>query len=322
MRERTFGCYSYALRKIATEALGDKSTSKRKFDPVSCPWRKDADRILLNRLTPQKVDEWKFAFVAVAGNEQLAKQRQKRNANSFLRNARALFGKKVLRKLAERGVAVPAPSPFDGVELEEKSGSTRYVSQINARLLTQAARTELRTKDGEAWKVFLLALGAGLRRGEIDNLQWQQVDFERGEIRVMSTEAHALKTESSEGRVFVDAGLLAELKPFAANATGLYVVEPETPMRQHGAAQFYRAVETFTRLTTWLRSHGVLTDKPLHALRKEFGSIICESADIHTASRQLRHSNLSTTANSYLDSRRKAAPSIGDWLKPAEEGTK
>ena len=318
VRERTFGCYAYALRKIASEALGEKAASRQRFDPVSCPWRKDADRILLEKLTPEKVREWKAGFVAASGEGELVRQRQKRNANSFVRNARALFGRKLLAQLAKDGVRIPAPTPFDGVELEDRSGSTRYISTIDARKLTQAARAELLTADGDSYVVFLLALGAGLRRGEIDALQWQQVDFERGEIRVVSTAAHALKTEDSEGRVFVDAGLLAELKPFAARATGLYVVESATPMRAHAAAQFYRAAATFNRLTAWLRAHGVVTDKPLHALRKEFGSLICEAADIHTASRQLRHSNISTTANFYTDQRRRVAPAIGAML--ANEG--
>ena len=57
---------------------------------------------------------------------------------------------------------------------------------------------------------------------------------------------------------------------------------------------YYRAAKTFKRLTAWLRGKGVMGGKPLHTLRKEFGSMIAATADIHTASRQLRHSNIST----------------------------
>ena len=36
-------------------------------------------------------------------------------------------------------------------------------------------------------------------------------------------------------------------------------------------------------MTAWLRAQGVEGDRPLHTLRKEFGSIICAAADIHTS---------------------------------------
>jgi integrase len=52
----------------------------------------------------------------------------------------------------------------------------------------------------------------------------------------------------------------------------------------------------------------------MHTLRKEFGSIVCQSADLLTASKQLRHSSLAVTAGIYVESRRKAAPAIGAML--------
>jgi integrase len=54
--------------------------------------------------------------------------------------------------------------------------------------------------------------------------------------------------------------------------------------------------------------------KPLHTLRKEFGSIINEAADLYTASKALRHSSLSVTAGVYVDSRKRVAPDIGAML--------
>jgi len=60
----------------------------------------------------------------------------------------------------------------------------------------------------------------------------------------------------------------------------------------------------------------------LHTLRKEFGSIICAAADIHTASRQLRHSNLSTTAAYYADNRRRVTVPVLEMLKAPEPENK
>jgi hypothetical protein len=74
--------------------------------------------------------------------------------------------------------------------------SMRYQSKLDPAGLVRCAILELAD---EPLKVFLLAIGAGLRRGEIDKLLWRQVDFTRGVIRVEVTEAAALKTEDSAG---------------------------------------------------------------------------------------------------------------------------
>ena len=110
--------------------------------------------------------------------------------------------------------------------------------------------------------------------------------------------------------------MLAELDQFRSTQARDPVVEPGLPFRQTNGVQHYRCQEVFQRVTTWLRAHGIAGDKPLHTLRKEFGSIICAAADIHTASRQLRHSNLSTTAAYYADHRKRATVPVGALLNP------
>ena len=304
VRPRTFEMYAYSLRKIAREAVGQKDSTKKRFDPKSQTWRRVSDTMLLAKLTPTKVAEWKAKVVSAAGTDVVKQTRARRNVNSFIRMARSLFSRKGLKRLKELGVILPDPLPFAGVEME-KQGSTKYHSIFNPKDLLRKAKSELEEKDTDTWLVILLALGAGLRRKEIDGLCWLQVDFERNQIFIFNHEGFEAKTEDSEGKIFVDSALLAELLPFKGEANE-YVIERKTPGRDAGATQFYRAQETFEKTTKWLRDHGVKTDKPLHTLRKEFGSIICESADIHTASRQLRHSDLATTAAFYTDHRRRA----------------
>jgi integrase len=260
------------------------------------------------------VERWKADFIAKAEKNPVAAQRARRSVNSYIRNARALFSRKILKRLSE--LSLPAPAmPFQGVTLE-RQGSTRYVSTVNAGRLLTAARKDLKEKDPEAWKVILLAMGAGLRRAEIDGLCWSQIDPDNSEIRILNHAHFETKTDESTGAVFVDAGLLAELKQLR-KGTGLFVVESETPaMTRKG--QCYRCAESFAGATTWLRANGVMTQKPLHTLRKEFGSLICAQSDIHTASRQLRHSTISTTAAYYADHRRRETVNIGEMLKEAK----
>ena len=61
------------------------------------------------------------------------------------------------------------------------------------------------------------------------------------------------------------------------------MIESEgTPLRV--PYQYYRAQEEFRQPTDWLRSKGVNFPRPLHTLRKEFGSQICLHHGIHAAS--------------------------------------
>jgi len=311
VRDRSWANYTYALRKIGLEAAGARDKKPEKFSPTLI-WRNRADKLPLEKLTPLAVEQWQRDFVKQAGKNHVLLQRARRSANSYVRNARALFSRKVLKRLRELSVALPSPLPFDGVTLEPQ-GSTRYVSQIDAGELFKLARAKLAKKHPESWKVILLAMGAGLRRSEIDGLCWTQIDFDKGEIRILNHEHFEAKTADSQDSVFVDAGLLAQLKASRDEAS-LFVVQPKTPAVERGG-QYYRCQETFEHVTSWLRKHGVKDDKPLHALRKEFGSIITATADIHTASRQLRHSNISTTANYYADNRRRATVEVGELLK-------
>lgn len=318
VRPRTAEIYAYALRKIAREATGATDRSKARFHPKSHEWRRVSDEIPLAKLTPAVVNQWKNKIMTAAGKRDKDRQRAGRNINSFLRSARALFSRNILAGLRLTGVKLPKPLPFEDVRLEAQ-GSTKYESSIDAGELLKNARTQLQADEPDAWKVILLALGAGLRRGEIDSLRWDQIDFKESLVRVRSHGDFEVKTQASEGSVYVDQGLLDELKKYhTAEKTG-FVIAPELEPVATAAVQYYRCEAVFIKVTAWLRKQGMKGDKPLHQLRKEFGSIICASADIHTASRQLRHSNLSTTAAYYADHRRRASVPMAAYL--ADEPT-
>jgi integrase len=69
----------------------------------------------------------------------------------------------------------------------------------------------------------------------------------------------------------------------------------------------------------WLRSKGVTGNKPLHILRKEFGSVINAQAGIHAASRALRHANVGVTDLYYADSRARVTVGLGHLLEQHNE---
>src|SRR5262245_39816265 len=97
----------------------------------------------------------------------------------MIRQARSLFAPKVRTFLG--ALRLPAPLPFAGVEFFPRE-SVRYVSKIDAGVLLRQAREELAESDPDSFLAMLLALAAGLRRGEIDKLLWRSLDFARGRI--------------------------------------------------------------------------------------------------------------------------------------------
>ncbi len=303
---RTADIYAYALRKVAREATGIVDKSKSRFHPKSHEWRRVSDEIPLAKLTPSAVNDWKDKLIQAAGVRAKERERAGRTINSFVRNARALFSKDIVARLKEKGVKLPNLLPFEGIKLEEE-GSTKYHSTFDVKELFRKAKADLQESDPDAWKVIVLALGAGLRRREIDMLREEQINFKEALVSVCDHDTFEAKTEESEGDIFVDEWLIAELKNLSTGKKSNYVVAPTLKPSNTKAVQYYRCKQVFLKVTEWLRKNGVTSDRPLHCLRKEFGSIIYDKADIYAASRQLRHANLSTTAAYYVENRKRVS---------------
>jgi integrase len=317
---RTFSNYGYALRRIAADIAGAKLTKgENRFDP-SGRWRKSVDEIPLSTITAVKAEDWRTKFVKEHRSDKVAEQRATRSANSYLRNARALFSKRILEAMRKHGVTLPAPLPFFGVSLDGNTGSTRYRSQVDVGEILAKARGELSELNAEAYAVVLLALGAGLRRSEIDSLQRQHLMRDKALIRVMTTAERRVKSDDSERDVHVDDGVFSELERVTRKGSTLFLIQADTPFPKSKAAQIYRCEATFSFVTEWLRKHGVDTEKPLHTLRKEFGSLVAASGDIFQAQRQLGHAQISTTEQYYADARKRATVPVGSLLAAQKAG--
>src|SRR5262249_11763649 len=141
--------------------------------------------------------------------------------------------------------------------------------------LAQAALKELGEDDVEA-----LRPARGWGRGEIDAVEWSAFLWNRGVIRIGPTKYFQTKSEHSIGDVKVDSLLIEIFKGYHEKARSSFVIEaPGLPKPQAKYAR-YRCQEHFERLSAWLRCKGVSTHKPLHTLRKEFGSLICDEDGI------------------------------------------
>ena len=324
LRQRTFLNYQNCLRTIVSEAFGVKVEGSR-FDyrkGGNQEWVARVDAIRLERVTPGRVMEWQRSRMKRAGHSPVALASAKRTANSYVRCARALFGRDILKRL--KGLSLPTPLPFEGVELFE-GGYMKYISKVNAQALIAAARAELKPDEPEVYKAFLLGLFAGMRKAEIDLVEWDMVDFQNGVINLEETEWLHLKTQDSAGRIAVDAEVMAELRDLMPGSRGTFVLASSRKPQNTSARAYYRCKPSFDRLNEWLRGKGVTANKPLHELRKEIGALVATQHGIYAASRFLRHSDVTTTARHYADHKARITVGLGKFLdpeiKPAEAAT-
>src|SRR5438477_3999612 len=250
-KPKTFEDYCRSFRTILSQIFGVKG-GREKFDYLKGgrdAWLAKIDRIKLADVTPDKVNKWRIAFVKKAGGSPVKQRRARITCNSLMRQAKSLFSAKLLAHVA---MHKPDKLPFDGVAFYKRE-SQRYHSKIEIEELIQAAMREL---PQEQLKIFLLATMAGLRRNEIDKLQWQAFRRTAGVIRIEPTEHFTPKTTDSGGDVPIDKELLAMFRGWQAKATGPFVIEADAEPRSPTTYAHYRAQADFDALTAWIREKG------------------------------------------------------------------
>jgi integrase len=189
--------------------------------------------------------------------------------------------------------------------------SIAVVSDFNVIDLIRQANKELRTSNPAAYMIFLLAVTAGLRRKEIDLLEWPSFRFKEKSIRIEPTQFFHPKSQDSIAEIQMDPKVMAIFRQYHAKAKGPFVIPSRRPPKVVSRGDYYRCESHFDTLNAWLRGKGVNTQKPLHTLRKEYGSLINKAHGIHAASKALRHPDISVTNNFYTDSRARVTPRFG-----------
>jgi len=309
---RTVKDYCQRFRRIVAdifEIRGEKKTDYRKGGRER--WISRVESVKLRDITPADIERWKVACINRAGNDPAAISSARTSVNTYLRQASSLFSDKRIKHLPQ-----PIHNPFKGVDLEPRQ-DMHYRSGFSITELTEAAFRELWP---EQLKVCLLASMAGLRREEIDSLQWKAFRWDEKLIRIQRTRYFQPKSNHSIGDVDVDDEFLALFRGFRAQAKNdedFVVISDVRP--KPGATYFhYRCDATMDKLANWLRSKGVPGKSPLHTLRKEYGSQINARHGIYEASRALRHADINITTQHYIRNTKRIAPELGHLLKGAE----
>jgi integrase len=293
---RTFVHYRRCLRRLYAEVTKlEHMKSKFSGRADHREWTDKVDSIPLDTLTPAKVREWQVNALKRIGPVAV---------NATIECSRAFFSPDRVKYLG-----FPATNPFVGVKMA-KQPSSRYRSQTNLEKLTRDALAEL---PQEPLKFFLLAALAGLRRGEIDLLEWEAFNWDKGLVTVARTQWFHPKSEDSVREVELDDEAVAVFRGFYAKANGPFVIEAKRAPRRDAPPSWYRSRDVINELLSWLKAKGI-SKKPLHTLRKEFGSVVCDLHGIYAASLALGHANIGITARYYLDKKGKTTVGLGHLL--------
>jgi integrase len=185
-----------------------------------------------------------------------------------------------------------------------------YRSNFNVLDLIKLANKELRPSDPPVSMIFLLGVAAGLRRKEIDLLEWSAFRFKENAIRVEPTQFFHPKSQDSIAEIQVDPEVMSIFREYHNKAKGTFVIPSDRVPTTVTRGDYYRCESHFDNLNAWLRSRGVNTQKPLHTLRKEYGSLINKAHGIHAASKALRHADISVANNFHIDSKARVTPGL------------
>lgn len=302
VREDTAKKYAESLRTIVGDIIGISGSHK----PDD---RRKIEEYPVDGITREALQAWIEKRVTAVGKDVVKIKRAKNTVRSLIGNAKALFTPPLQEAMGIKEEEIILP--FSRLKLPSKS-TTRYTSKFDARLLLEKAASDLNDADHhdpgcfEMWKIIYLALVAGLRYREIDNLRKQDVSPSTRRISIRAHGEYDPKTISSEADVTVSENAAKVLELMIKKTKGDWFVTEARNKRSPA----YRAGIHHDAVVTWLRNYeerGIkpLADvhKPLHELRKEAGTLVNSQHGLDEAKNFLRHSSITTTAAYYLGSK-------------------
>lgn len=333
---RSWGNYSRSLRQIAADIKGLSCPRGAKFKWESYrEWKSKVDGLPLSLLDQDSITKWTKDYLAERDNGPESVRKAKNSCNTIARNAKALFN----RDLLQAANLEDLNNPFQNVRGYTPERK-RYESNFDAEALLHTAREELMAEKGEeesrdtffrrreAFKALVLFSFTAIRRKEADLLLWEQVNLQEGYIDIRRTRYFEPKSDSSVGRIGLDADAVRLLSEFRKEDLKGEFVLRGPKARKNTVHSSYRVQKTFRHLTKWLNNFQTTAgdlpfanvQKPLHEIRKEVGALLATRHGIFAAQRFLRHSDIATTERFYAAQKDKLT--AGLTLAPDDKSKK
>lgn len=180
---------------------------------------------------------------------------------------------------------VVTENPCVGLEIERATGRRERIapSEEITKLLS------VLPEDMKA--MFACAAYAGLRRGEILGLRWEDVDFDKNLIHVVRQyDVHNSSFIQTKSRTTRRVPMLSELRKLLIQRRSLTTEEVFAP----------RAFSTFTRQTRKIWEDAKMTPITLHECRHSFASICIDAGlNLKVIGSFLGHASVTTTMDIY-----------------------
>lgn len=240
-----------------TKHLKDWATNDYRMRRILVPY---FGRFNLRDISPQHIEDFR--------TERLQKDRHGKKIKPITTNRDLALLKGVFSKAIDYGYA--STNPVKRVKMIPESDCARE------RILTPAEEQTLLAKSAQHFRPFLVvALNTGMRRGEILNLKWPQIDFEKRVVYV-------IKTKSSRNRIVpMNATLYHTLRALKNEANGSEKIYPF----KYVQGAFEKA-----------RKDADLNGLRLHDLRHTFATRLIQSgANPFTVQKILGHSTITMT---------------------------
>ncbi|MCR6654684.1 MAG: hypothetical protein NVV63_02485 [Opitutus sp.] len=217
-------------------------------------------------------------------------RRAKATANRHLRNTQALFRDERMQFLRAAGLRLPAMEEYRAVSTFT-SAVQRYELPEGETILRVAKKivSELPQENRKLYVAAVLALHAGLRRQEIASARWSWVVQESDGLKLHVKAEEDFAPKFGTNRKVKITGWLAAQLGHRDSAKGVTIL----------GGSLADNLATTERLVLWLKGAGVTAKKPIHELRKWFGSFFATEYGITVAQRQLGHSTPMITNSHY-----------------------
>jgi excisionase family DNA binding protein len=254
-----------------------------KYSKVNKRGWKKSDRVYLKKLKAffggKKLADISAQMIEEYKQKRLSDGLKKSSVNRELSCLRKIFNVAIAWGYA-------SDNPVTKVKFFSENGFLR------TRVLTEEEEVKLLDACPSYLKqMVIFALHTGMRKGEILNLKWQDVDFDKKEIRIM-------ESKSGKGRVIpvnpVLFALLSGLKSQDGSTEHVFI-NPET------GKPFVDVKRSFAGACT----KAEIGDLKFHDLRHSFASrLVKKGVDLATTRELLGHSSITTTQR-YLHSQAK-----------------
>jgi len=245
-------------------------SSQKRYNAIIAHFKEFAEGYPLpsqiSRFTPKAFDDYK-AF-----------RKQQGAANKTINTELGLF--RSIFYLAMKWQYMKE-NPLKGIKMlkEDNHKKPRFLSKEEYRVLLESCGDEL-------YPIFYTFLNTGMRKSELEHLEWKDIDFNRRKIKIGIKVNWRPKT--TEREIPINDSLLEVLKNHKATKQGQLVF--------HRDGQPIEPNSLRKKLMGITKKCGFPDVTKLHTLRHTFASyLVMNGVDLPTVKKLMGHSNIDTT---------------------------